>query len=101
MILIKYISCNISNKNYISIYSLWNHNKKFHISDISHIISQISLTISLTISQISQIISQINQPNKNKIYKCNYYNNIYINMINLNINNNNINNKSEIIRKKL
>ena len=78
--------CKICNKSYSSYQSLWNHNKKFHKMDVSHISPNVN-HISPNVSHISPNIN-IDLKIKNIQYeiKCKFYNSsLNIDLLNLNM----------------
>ena len=62
--------CKVCNKKYTSYKSLWNHNKKYHIHDVSDNVSIVSDNVSIVSDNVSDNVS-------NKILKCKYCNKIY------------------------
>ena len=66
-----YYKCNICNKIYSSYKSLWNHNKQFHdiINNNNKSLDKSNQSIDMSNQSIDVL--------KEKIYKCNYCNNIY------------------------
>jgi len=71
--------CKICNKYYSSYKSLWNHNKKFHILEVSKSNSKVTLKSSKSNSKVtlksSKSNSNVSEEKSNNIinnYKCNY-----------------------------